>query len=95
MPRIEGTTNAQSRFLRAFNRSVTGPAGDEWPSPRVLRRWIRQPGFVRALAEIRAAQDLQARVGLSAARIGAARGLVVGERVKQNLELLRLAHKQE
>jgi hypothetical protein len=49
MPRIPGTTNAQTTFLRAFRTSPTGPVPDQWPSPAILRKWLRKPRFRAAL----------------------------------------------
>jgi len=33
MPRITGTTDAQTTFLRAFRHNPTGPAPADWPTP--------------------------------------------------------------
>ena len=53
MPRIDGTTNAQTTFLRAFRNNPAGPPPDEWPAPAVLRRWLRRPCFQQALTTLR------------------------------------------
>ncbi|MGA2500618.1 MAG: hypothetical protein ABSH20_23000 [Tepidisphaeraceae bacterium] len=51
MPRIPDTTNLQTTFLRAF-RKPGGPPPSLWPSPAILRKWLRHPGFIRALNSI-------------------------------------------
>jgi hypothetical protein len=91
MPRIAGTSNAQSKFIRAFRHRMTGPPPGDWPDPRVLKRWMRQPGFRRELAGIRSALELQAQVRLIAASIQAAQAPTAG----QNLEVLKLSHQRE
>lgn len=66
MPRIPETTDAQSTFLRAF-RTPAGPS--QWPAPAILRRWLRQPPFLRAmnslLETLRFQSDFQ--LGIAAA----------------------------
>ena len=100
MPRIRGTTNAQTKFLRAFRTDPHGPSVDKWPSPAVLRRWLRRPGFCDAMASIRDAMRYQADFQLLAASASAAHGLhtsiSAGEpeakRMKVMGDLLKLAH---
>jgi hypothetical protein len=52
MPRIKGTTDAQSSFLRSFAKP-DGPR--QWPTPAVLRRWLRKPGFLQAMRSLKKA----------------------------------------
>lgn len=49
MPRVNGTNNRQTSFLRAFQTHPGGPPRSLWPSPSILRRWLRRPAFKRAL----------------------------------------------
>lgn len=49
MPRVNGTNNRQTSFLRAFRTHPGGPPPSLWPSPSILRRWLRRPAFKRAL----------------------------------------------
>jgi hypothetical protein len=44
MPRIAGTSDAQSRVLRTFHTCPGGPPPDQWPSPTIFRRWLRRDG---------------------------------------------------
>jgi len=76
MPRIEGLTNQQSAFLRAFRRTTAGPPPQRWPTPTVLRRWLTKPAFRRALSEIREAIEFQTRFHLVSASPSAAYALV-------------------
>src|ERR1700760_586660 len=105
MPRVEGLSNEQGTFIRAFRRSPAGPPVQGWPRPVVLRRWMSKPAFRRALGEIRSAGELQTRVRLAAAGVAAADGLrttAPGESsddrrasFQQNLDLLRLEIQRE
>jgi hypothetical protein len=67
MANIPFTSRAQTIFLRAFHISPTGPAPDQWPSPAILRRWLRKPGFRRALDSVQAALRLQSDFQLTTA----------------------------
>ena len=80
MPRIEGLSNEQTSFLRAFRHGGGSPPPQRWPRPTVLRRWMTKPAFRRALQEIREAMELQTRVHLSGAAIDAAYALGPAER---------------
>ena len=51
MPDIPETTRAQTIFLRAF-RKPGGPAPSLWPSPAILRKWLRRPRFLHALNSV-------------------------------------------
>lgn len=101
MPRIPGTTNAQTLFLRAFRQHPAGPPPSLWPSPAVLRRWLDRPAFQDALATLRDALRLRTEFHLAAAANQAARELqspptrgegLTPEDYKRRLDLLRLTH---
>lgn len=67
MSRIPGTTNRQSSFLRAFLTSPSGPPPQDWPSPALLRKWLRRPSFCRAAHSLLTSLRFQADFQLSAA----------------------------
>ena len=102
MPRIEGTTDAQSKFLRAFRLSPTGPAKDDWPSPAIMRRWLQSRSFVKALDAVRKVMRYTADFQLVSAAASASQSLhmVVNspflesqtKLLKALGDLLRLAH---
>ena len=101
MPRIPGTTNAQTLFLRAFRRHPAGPPPESWPSPVILRRWLDRPAFRDALATLRDALRLRTEFHLAGAANQAARELqspptggdgLTPEDYKRRLDLLRLTH---
>jgi len=72
MPRVQGTTNAQTSFLRSLRKqSGDLPAGD-WPAAVVMRRWLRRPGFRAAMQSIQHALAFQIDMQLSAAAAEAA-----------------------
>src|SRR3954465_13726084 len=75
MPRIKGTSNEQRRFLRALRKSPAGPAADDWPSPAILRRWLRSRGFVAAMRSLEATLRWQADFELILASANAAKAL--------------------
>ena len=97
MPRIEGTTNAQTAFLRAFRTNPSGPLPGDWPSPAILRRWLRRPAFGRALASLREAMRFRAQFHLANAANQAAevlhdpvqRDALSSQQVRTLFELLR------
>ena len=55
MPRIPGTTNRQSAFLRSF-RLDPNPPPPSWPSRAILDRWLRRPAFRIAYDQVRESQ---------------------------------------
>jgi hypothetical protein len=75
MPRIPHTTDAQSKFLRAFRTNPFGPPPEDWPSPAILRRWLRRPAFRLAMLTLRDALRFQSEFHLAAASAHAARRL--------------------
>src|SRR4051794_11489520 len=75
MSNENGTTRAQTKFLRAFRTHPFGPPPDAWPSPAILRRWLRRPGFHRAFLDLRTAIRMQADFQLAAASAQAAHQL--------------------
>jgi hypothetical protein len=91
MPRIPGTTDAQSAFLRSFRQSAT-PA---WPAPSILRRWLRRPEFRAALKSVRQTLRYQADFHLAAAAATASKLLAAdpaANDVGRLTTLLRAAH---
>jgi hypothetical protein len=74
MPRIPNTTNRQSAFLRALSKNPTGLPKDQWPSPAILRRWLRKPGFRAAFETLRA--TLAAQTALLRSHLASRRLLV-------------------
>ena len=105
MPRIKGTTDAQSKFLRAFHTSPDGPAPADWPSPAVLRRWLRHPEFLRAFNSLQSTVRAQADFQLRAASASAIRSLATllaaapnaesQKQFKTLCDFVRLAHQRE
>src|SRR5438046_1984497 len=103
MPRIAGTTNAQTEFLRAFRNNPAGPPPEKWPSLSVLRRWLRRPAFGRALACMREVLHLRAQFHIAAAADQAAQMLaastqetpLTAHQTKQLLDLIRLGFVQK
>src|SRR3954470_18479175 len=77
MPRIPGTTNAQTTFLRAFRTNPAGPPPEEWPAPAVLRRWLRRPAFQDALVTLREVLRFRTEFHLTAAAAQAAQATAV------------------
>ena len=65
MSDFTGTTRAQTLFLRAFHKHPHGPPPDLWPSPAVLRKWLRRPAFRRALMSLRDANRFRSAHHLS------------------------------
>jgi hypothetical protein len=105
MPRVKGTTsNCQSAFLRAFCRGLAGPAPHEWPSPAILRKWLRKDGFRKALLSLRGTIRFERNLHILAASLHGARNLhdAVHPRTKSrklpahthkaSTDLLRLTH---
>jgi hypothetical protein len=100
MPDIAGTSRAQTLFLRSFRKSPYGPPQDQWPTPAVLRRWLRKPAFRNALQSLREVLRFQIDFDLASAAAQAARRLthptpgadLTHQDVKRLSDLLRLAH---
>src|ERR1041385_5508561 len=65
MSDIPGTTRAQTKFLRAMSKNPSGPPPELWPSPSALRRWLRRPGFLKALQSVRETLFFQADIHLA------------------------------
>jgi hypothetical protein len=68
-------TRAQELFLESFRQSPTGPAPADWPTPGVLRRWLKDRRFKKALTATRDAIRLQTDFHLASAASSAARAL--------------------
>jgi hypothetical protein len=99
MPRINGTTQHQTNFLRAFHTHQNGPPAELWPSPAIFRRWLRRPAFRSALESILAALRYQTDFHLAVAACHTARmiadGATLGEienTPPKPDQLLRLHH---
>ncbi|HEV8293279.1 MAG TPA: hypothetical protein VGP94_15190, partial [Tepidisphaeraceae bacterium] len=96
MPRIAGCNDRQSSFLRAFHDHPAGPPPQHWPSPAILRRWLRKPRFRAALKSIHSTLRLQESFLLTAASNTALRTLdpisSSPNLVRNTLTLLRLSH---
>jgi hypothetical protein len=75
MPRVPETTDRQTLFLRAFRTNPAGPDPADWPSPAILRRWLRKPAFIAALRSVQTALRFQTDFQLSSAANNAARKL--------------------
>lgn len=98
---LKGTTRAQT-LLRAFAKNPYGPPPDLWPSPVVLRRWLKRPGFCGAMNSILRALRYQADFHLTAAAASGAHllhdavhgGNVVDVRkqIEALTHLLRMSH---
>lgn len=76
MPIIAETTDTQSAILRAFRAFPGGPPAELWPSPAILRRWLRRPGFRKAFQSIQQTLQTETEFHLAAAATAAARRLV-------------------
>jgi hypothetical protein len=75
MSKRRPSTRAQSIFLRAFRENPDGPAPQNWPAPGVLRRWLADPKFRAALAQIRDALRLRADIHIATAAATAAQSI--------------------
>src|SRR5512141_1716787 len=75
MPRIPGTNNQQSAFLRALIKSPDAPPPEVWPKPVIFRRWLRKPGFRAAMDSLRDSLRYEADLHLAYAARNAARAL--------------------
>src|SRR5687768_3265340 len=102
MTHIKGTTRRQTIFLRAFAKNPYGPPPDQWPSPVVLRRWLKRRGFCGAMNSILRALRYQADFHLTAAAATGAHVLhgtlhggdpVTGRKqIEALIHLLRMSH---
>src|SRR5438046_7786970 len=95
MPAIAGTTRAQTIFLRSFRSNPSGPPPKDWPSPAILRRWLRRPSFRSALQSIQSTLRVQESFLLTAASNTALRTLDPSSSpdiIRHTLALLRLSH---
>jgi hypothetical protein len=98
MPRIKGTTSTMNTFLRAFREHPAGPPPEQWPTPAILRRWLRRPAFQQALISLRKVLQFRAEFHLAAAAANAAHTLhstaptQESQSHKRLIDLLRLSH---
>jgi hypothetical protein len=95
MPRIPGTNDRQTAFLRAFRADPAGPPPDHWPAPAILRRWLRKPAFRRALQSVQSALRLQTDFLVVSTAAHAARSLDSPDSSPRIADLLRLAHHRQ
>ena len=75
MSDIAGTTRSQTQFLRSFRTHPAGPPADLWPSPTILRRWLRRPTFRAALGSLVSTLRYEADLRLAYASAAASRHL--------------------
>lgn len=92
MPRIPGTTDRESSFLRAFRQSPAGPPAHQWPSPAILRRWLRRPAFRAAIASLHLTLKFQNDFLIAAAANQSLRALADTPDAIDHGLFLRLAH---
>jgi len=95
MPDIPGTSRAQTNFLRAFVKNPAGPSPESWPSPAILRRWLRKPRFRSALNSVQLSIRFQTDFHIASAATSAARNLDHPDNpasAKQLENILRIAH---
>ncbi len=98
MPTNLQVTRRQNAFLRSLLQDAPGP--DLWPSPAVLRRWLRRPAFLRALDSLRLTLNYTSDILLAYASTSAALSLQQDPLShhsdpkwhKACLDLLRLSH---
>jgi hypothetical protein len=90
MANIKGTTRHQTLFLRAFRKHPNGPPPEMWPSPSILRKWLRKPGFVRALSSVQEALRFQTDFHLTNAAKAAAKKLSAEDAALTTQDLNRL-----
>ena len=95
MSNIPETTRRQTLFLRAFRTNPAGPTPADWPSPAILRKWLRKPTFIAALRSVQEALRFQTDFQIANAASNAARKLANQDAdfTPQDLNrLLRHAH---
>jgi hypothetical protein len=99
MTHIKGTTRAQTAFLRSFRKNPAGPPLADWPSPIILRRWLRRRAFRTALESIQQTLQFQADFHLAIAAAKTAQKLTTQPQdaspKNQDLAILRLSHQRQ
>src|SRR6266704_1696869 len=88
-------SDRQESFLRAFVKNPSGPAPQDWPSPAILRRWLRKPRFRAPLHSIQLCTRFQTDFHIASAATSAARNLDNPDSpatAKQLENILRLSH---
>jgi hypothetical protein len=97
MPVATRITTRQSIFLRSLLNSAPDPTA--WPSPTILRRWLRRPAFLRALDTLRLALNYASDLLVAYAASSAALALhqpqdpdAKTDHQKSKLDLIRLSH---
>ena len=96
MPDIPGTSRAQTIFLRAFAKNPSGPPPQAWPSPSILRRWLRRPRFRAALRSIEETLKFRSDFLLTATASTAFQSIDAGnpshDQLRDLYSFLRLSH---
>ena|SRR5438034_11542316 len=95
-------TRAQRKFLKEFCNGPHGPGIQHWPSPAILRRWLRKPGFRAALRSLQGVMRFQSDFQLASAAASASHYLhnsvccadheQARVEMKAFADLLKLAH---
>ncbi|HEV8607273.1 MAG TPA: hypothetical protein VGQ99_18180, partial [Tepidisphaeraceae bacterium] len=89
-------SRAQNLFLRSFLTNPAGPAPADWPTPGILRRWLRKRGFIKALESLKSTLRFQSDFLLTSAATAALRTLDLltasPDQARHTLNLLRLSH---
>ncbi|MCY2951140.1 MAG: hypothetical protein NTU53_04080 [Planctomycetota bacterium] len=91
-------TRRQTIFLRSLLKNA--PDSSTWPSPTILRRWLRRPAFLRALNSLRLTLNYTSDLLLAYAATYAALALQPSatpdhstiENQKSKIDLLKLSH---
>src|SRR5437870_700096 len=96
MPDIPGTSRAQTIFLRAFAKNPAGPPPQDWPSPSILRRWLRRPRFRAALRSIEETLKFRSDFPLTSTATAAFQSIDSGnpshDQLRDLYSFLRLSH---
>ena len=100
-----GITRTQRKFLREFCKGPDGPGIGHWPSPAILRRWLRRPTFRAAMRSLLGVIRFQSDFQLASAAASAShylhRSVCCGDHESSRVEmkafadLLKLAHVRE
>lgn len=92
MKNAQTPTRAQTNFLRRFRASPTGPKPADWPSPAILRRWLRKPAFRAALKSLEDTIRFQADFQLLTAASRSSRKLVFSTEPASHHRIVQLTH---
>ena len=75
MEKLKRYTRHQHEFLKKMREHPHGLPASEWPSATAFRRWMRHPGFRRAIESIRQTLQIQTDLHLLSAAAHASTGL--------------------